>query len=422
MHYFHNFKGFKDAKIDLSRSLTLLIGRNGSGKSNIIEGVELLAELIKGRELSEISDIMRGGAFEIRGNLQGCFRQGEETFEIGFEDTVFLDNENKKILYRITATLTPFIKIDKQAIVNDKNLLDYLPSVNVNNNDGLAFAGLIGGLGLLSSDNKNLNTLGFASLILSMIALNNKDNKTPKSSDVPSFLQKYIDTHVFDVYPRVIREYCPIGQKLLSRNGSNLSSVLYYLKEYSPDILEKILSGIKQLPEENFISFDFIVTTNKDVLFALKSQNNESINAKLLSDGTLRTLAILTALETVPEGSRIIIEELDNGVHPSRVKLLVDTIWECSHRRNLNVLVTTHNPATLNGLTPQQLDCVVVCHYDPVEKADKLTALPNIPYSDVLLQKGALGDLVTRNVLESYLMPNFEAEQQRKAQELLDLF
>jgi predicted ATPase len=108
---------------------------------------------------------------------------------------------------------------------------------------------------------------------------------------------------------------------------------------------------------------------------ALKREDGAIIDARLLSDGTLRALAILTALETIPEHSRMVIEELDNGVHPSRVKLLVDTIWECSHRRNLNVLVTTHNPATLNGLTREQLDCVVICHYDPSEQADKLTAL-----------------------------------------------
>jgi predicted ATPase len=118
----------------------------------------------------------------------------------------------------------------------------------------------------------------------------------------------------------------------------------------------------------------------------------------------------------------MVIEELDNGVHPSRVKLLVDTIWECSHRRNLNVLVTTHNPATLNGLTPEQLGCVVICHYDHQEQADKLTALSDLPDSDVLLQKGSLGDLVTRNVLETYLMPNFAEEQKQKAQAWLDLF
>ena len=106
----------------------------------------------------------------------------------------------------------------------------------------------------------------------------------------------------------------------------------------------------------------------------------------------------------------------------NKVKLLIDTIWECSKRRNLNVLATTHNPATLNGLIAEQLDCVVVCHYDPNEQADKLTPLSEIPFSDVLLQKGQLGDLMTQNVLETYLMPNFEEEQQHKAEEWLELF
>jgi chromosome segregation ATPase len=35
MHTFHNFKGFKEAQINLSKPMTLLIGRNGSGKSNV---------------------------------------------------------------------------------------------------------------------------------------------------------------------------------------------------------------------------------------------------------------------------------------------------------------------------------------------------------------------------------------------------
>jgi len=232
---------------------------------------------------------------------------------------------------------------------------------------------------------------------------------------------------VFDLHPRLMREYERIGASQLNKDGSNLSAVLYGIKTKDEGLeqqwlLPQLLDKLKQLPEEPFVDFEFITTQANDVLLALKREDGAIIDARLLSDGTLRALAILTALETVPEHSRMVIEELDNGVHPSRVKLLVDTIWECSHRRNLNVLVTTHNPATLNGLTPEQLDCVVICHYDPREQADKLTALSDIPDSDVLLLKGSLGDLVTRNVLETYLMPNFPEEQQRKAQEWLDLF
>jgi uncharacterized protein (UPF0218 family) len=38
------------------------------------------------------------------------------------------------------------------------------------------------------------------------------------------------------------------------------------------------------------------------------------------------------------------------------------------------------------------------------------------------MRKGTLGDLVTRNVLETYLMPNFEEDQKQKAQAWLNLF
>ena len=72
MHHFYDFKGFKNTQIDLMRPMTLLIGRNGSGKTNVIEGMELLAQLASGRPLYEISDIGRGSGstFEIRGGLQ----------------------------------------------------------------------------------------------------------------------------------------------------------------------------------------------------------------------------------------------------------------------------------------------------------------------------------------------------------------
>ncbi|MCK5872165.1 MAG: AAA family ATPase, partial [Methylococcales bacterium] len=85
MHTFKNFKNFADVEIDLSKPMTLLIGRNGSGKSNLIEGVELLAELIKGRLIDDISDLGRRSKFEIRGGLKGCLKKGEKKISMGFE-------------------------------------------------------------------------------------------------------------------------------------------------------------------------------------------------------------------------------------------------------------------------------------------------------------------------------------------------
>ena len=120
MHYFHDFKGFKNTQIELLRPMTLLIGRNGSGKTNVIEGVELLAQLASGRPLYEISDIGRGSGntFEIRGGLQGCARQENNqqlSFSLGFSFNIeknanfnYIINEEKTnivISYDISISL-----------------------------------------------------------------------------------------------------------------------------------------------------------------------------------------------------------------------------------------------------------------------------------------------------------------------------
>lgn len=435
MHFFNNFKGFKMAQIELFSPMTLLIGRNGSGKTNVIEGVELLAQLASGRPLYEISDTGRGSGstFEVRGGLQGCMRKvnnQQSFFGLGF-NAVYLKKENQpSIHYEISITSIGQIGIlNERLIVDKRDYFDVSQSTDVlkvtydnfSKGRNKPTLQLPADRSVLSRYNPAITTQLFERKV--------KDSAIREAMELVDTVKWHLmSAFIFDLHPRLMRQYERIGASQLNKDGSNLSSVLYAIKtsdesrEISQRLLPQLLDKLKQLPEEPFVDFEFITTAANDVLLALKQEDGAIIDARLLSDGTLRTLAILTALETVPEHSRIVIEELDNGVHPSRVKLLVDTIWECSHRRNLNVLVTTHNPATLNGLTPEQLNCVVICHYDHNEHADKLTALSDIPGSDVLLQKGSLGDLVTRNVLESYLMPNFAEEQQRKAQEWLDLF
>ncbi len=396
MHTFKNFKNFEYAEIDLSKPMTLLIGRNGAGKSNVIEGVELLAELIKGREVHEISDVERGGDFEIRGSLQGCFRQGYENFEISLKD--------KDIHFR-DESFYCFCQISLKPVINKKvtdNIERMAEKHYDYDNDSQGYAMNNGG-----SEYMDYSPLFFG------------DYYQEYRNEV---LNKWGKVYVYDIYPRIMRQYSPIGLNQLSRNGANISSVLYYLKQYKPDVLDYILKNIRQLPEEAFESFEFIETSDdSEILFALKYPNTEKpISAKLLSDGTLRALAILTALETVPEGSRIIIEEIDNGIHPSKANMLINAIWERSKERKLNTLITTHNPATLDSLNNEQLECVVVCHYDKQSQSAKLTPFFELPRIDVLLQKGKLGGLVTRNVIERYLDPEFENEQRKIALEWLE--
>ena len=85
MHCLTDFKNFAYAELDLFEPLTVLLGRNGSGKTNLIEGVELFATLVRGVPFNEITDIDRGGSFELRGGLRSCVRFGSETLGLRFD-------------------------------------------------------------------------------------------------------------------------------------------------------------------------------------------------------------------------------------------------------------------------------------------------------------------------------------------------
>jgi hypothetical protein len=230
-------------------------------------------------------------------------------------------------------------------------------------------------------------------------------------------------TAVFEVDPKTMRTYERIGNRTLARNGSNLAAVLYALKNGTAEeqaSLQRILGWIKQLPEEPYKSFEFVTTDLHDVIFGLReTKSSPLVDARMLSDGTLRCLAVLVALETAELGARVILEEFDNGLHPSRVGVLTQAAWDCAQRRRLNVLVTTHNPATLDSLTEEQLAGVVLCFWDKKQKASRLLPLLELPRADVLLERGHLGDLVTRRILEQHLVPGFEEHQKQKATEWL---
>ena len=228
---------------------------------------------------------------------------------------------------------------------------------------------------------------------------------------------------VFDPDSRLMRGYERVGNNVLKRDGSNLSAVLYGLSTGDEDqraTLDRLLKSISQLPDEPFVKFDFTRTDLGDVIFSLRESSGYTVDARVLSDGTLRTLAILTAFETVSEGSRIVVEEFDNGLHPSRVGVLTEAISEVAEKRDLKVLVTTHNPATMNFLTREQLKGVVVCTWDAEKGSASLVRIDQLARYDELLERGRLGDLVARRVIERHLVPDFEERQRKKVMEWLE--
>ena len=418
MHHLGNYKGFADARINLLRPFSLLIGPNGSGKSNVIEAIELLSFVARGQPLHEISDVGRGsGGLEVRGGLQACGREGEDRFQLGFSANTRFEGQDRPLWYSVEICTRPYPQIiDERLQVGDRMLYETPPQQSGSTSrdltvqyDNFARGGRKPRVQVASDRSVLSQYREFAV---------SKNRKYQESllfvQAVTSYLQA---SFVFDPDPKLMHSYERVGDTILKRNGSNLSAVLYGLSTGDDEqraILQRLLEKIRQLPDEPYQNFDFTLTDLGDVIFGFQERSGYKVDARVLSDGTLRTLAILTAFETVAEGSRIVIEEFDNGLHPSRVGILTAAIAEIAKNRRLQVLVTTHNPATMNFLIPEQLDGVVVCTWDDENKSATLVRLDELPRYDEFLERGRLGDLVTRRVIDQYLAPEFEEQRQKK--------
>jgi len=128
-----------------------------------------------------------------------------------------------------------------------------------------------------------------------------------------------------------------------------------------------------------------------------------TIDARGMSDGTLRFLAILAALLTRPSGSQIVIEEVDNGLHPSRSGRLLKMLMEIGDKRQIDVLITTYNLALLNALDPEQIPFVVVAHRDHETGDSKLTMLEQLENLPKLMASGPLGRVASQGLIEKSL-------------------
>ena len=431
MFYLRNFKNFAEAELDLDQPATLLVGPNGSGKSNLIEAVELLSFLAAGHRLHEVTDIGREGGIEVRGGLEACAKIGSDEFTLGLKTDVTYSGTGlpTPIQYEITVRVRPEPRIIGEFLkVSGHNLSIFQiqpfegdsPSadnqVQYDNND--------------RGGKKPVESIAADKSALSQyarFALRNKQLSETLSLINALFMQLE-PPNVIDPIPKLMRGFARRTETQLARNGYNISPVLFDLWHEKPvttrdaagkitrqmlhrrEVLQRILNRIAQLPDEPFAAFDFIRTRKSgDVMFAFKSSiRSETIDARLVSDGTLRALAILTALEISSSGARLILEELDNGVHPSRVPILAEALFECANRNNLHVLATTHNPATMNALSHEQLNAVLLVVTSGSAGAAQLVRLHELPGYVEFVERGRLGDLVTRRVYEQHLRADYE--------------
>ena len=393
---FEKFKGYDRAILWLEQ-VTTLIGSNASGKSNAIEGIQILSELSTGRDLNVIFDGTKNSEGTIRGGAKGCCRYGSSSFLLG---CTLSYNERYDLLYRICIGAAGRISVEKEELYLVKK------SQTDAQNGTVIFKAFTNNSGsgdiTVEYNNGKRGKNPECKAIRSMSVLSQMQSRLP--SDIEKYAQtiktiQYVQTTLSNMFvlepiPSLIRGYSRIGDSVLRRNCSNISAVLASIQENSPDDWQKFCDIIESLPENEIQGISFVKTTINDVILIQKEQNGkstENIDATRLSDGTLRCIAVLAAVISEPEHSLIAIEELDNGIHPSRIIKLIKSLCEIAQRRKIDLVLTTHNVTVLNGLSKEDVLGVSVVYRDKETQASRIVPFVEIENQAGILASGGIG-------------------------------
>lgn len=403
-----NWKSFQEATLYLD-PLTVLIGNNASGKSNCLDALLFLNRVSQGVAIfPAIAGDVNLPA--LRGGIEWICRKPEKQFTI----SVVLGSENEGQDYRYD--LTVLVHGTKAEVYAEElTLLTYRPrsenpreqmlfqtKQEESNSPGIPTYFYTGTQG-----RGKRHDLNRANIILSQVETLNVRKEIVKGTKlVLSQLQKIF---VFDPIPSHMRNYTPLSERLLT-DGSNIAGVLAGLEMDRKQIVEETLTRyLKDLPERDIkrIWTEPVGKFKTDAMLyceeGWENQPTHEVDARGMSDGTLRYLAIVTALLTREPGSLLVIEEVDNGLHPSRAYLLVEMLKTLGKERNIDVLVTTHNPALLDAAGVGMVPFIVVAHRDDATGFSRLTQLEDIDQLPKLIASGSLGALSSKGRIEAAL-------------------
>lgn len=168
-------------------------------------------------------------------------------------------------------------------------------------------------------------------------------NQTAKIID--EFVMKEIEKIEFqvkDVLMVNVEEFEKDGLvKSLSQRDSLWNDISLFVDTYGYDAFQTF---VKKL-DENITKVEFDKSSNQ-VLFYHADNGNFPINQQKLSFGTAKMINLFAkAISVFKKGGALFIDEVENGLHLSLIKLLVATFSDpVINKHNAQLILTTHNP------------------------------------------------------------------------------
>lgn len=317
-----SFKSLRHAEIEMN-ALNVFIGANASGKSAILDALRFLSEAVGERDF-------RGPVLS-RGGMVNLAWKGEPADRIGLL-AEFADGD---------ATFDWDVRIDRIgygfAVAETVHIRrsDSPPERLLESADGA-------GWWRSGEEGRQVNLKQSSSACA--LAAASVDGSFPARA-IADFVSGW---EFFDPSPFLLRrDWGNLESGKLDPYGRNLGETLFTLKRSSPQVFEKI-----RVATESMLGLPSHIETRADedrFYFVQKEPGLEyPVNQMGVSSGTLRTLALMTALHGKRDASLVGIEEPENYIHPTALQSFAD--YALDSRERTQLAITTHSPLLLDFL------------------------------------------------------------------------
>jgi len=315
-----NFKSFGKVDLKPHPRVNLLIGPNSSGKSNFLEA--LVYRELNGDRLLENPKTNRK-----RLKTDWTIRLEFDNLEVEAIDSILGPNEGTTSLLKFYHILNSGrqIKYESEDYGSNTNYV-----TTKQERDEADANGKLEDLDIF-----------FISYINSINSESKEFKLTQQVISQPFLLEK--------------------NTKSLLSDFSNISGFIYSLIQEDDETYSRICNDLYQITKEfDLLKSPISKTGNGKIELAIRdSIEKKNYLIKDVSEGVSYFVALLCLLHQPNPPKVILLEEIENGIHPRRLSEIISLIWKLAEEKGVQFFITTHSPVVLDQFTDYP-ECVLI--------------------------------------------------------------
>ena len=359
---------------------TVVIGRNGVGKSTLFDAFGFVADCLS-TDVEAACDAKQRGGFD---RMRSMGTNEPIQFEIYYREGPIERPITYELAINLDASGRPFVESEvlRQRRKGQTHGRPY-PFLRLHHGRGTVWAGEEAVEGSGGDEDRAQEDVELTDLRVLGIATLGTLKEHPRIKRFRDFLKGWYLSYF---HPDAARTLPPAGaQRHLNIHGDNIGNVVQYMEREHGQRFQAILDSIAaKIPGIRSITAE--VTRDKRVLLQFNDGSfADPFYAGQMSDGTLKIFSYLLLMEDPEPPPFICIEEPENGLYHGLLDALARELRShATGRKNApQIFVTTHQPYFVDALAPQEV---------------------------WVLEKGADGFSAIRRVSEIELVRNLVAE------------